>query len=293
MRSNHFLGLGPHGFHRVYYTEWGNPTNDRVLVCIHGLTRTGRDFDFLAAALAADYRVICPDVVGRGQSEWLTHKADYGYPLYMNDITALLARSGVEQVDWLGTSMGGLIGMFLAAQPGNPIRKLIMNDVGPFICKAGLERIAEYVGKPVQFTHLTEMERYLRVIAAPFGPLTDAQWLHLTLHSARQLPSGEYTFAYDPGIAEPFKNTSQDIDLWPVWDAVRCPVLVMRGAESDVLARADAEAMQARGPRAELVEFAGIGHAPALMTAEQIAVVRDWLLDHDRETKEAANAPAQ
>jgi pimeloyl-ACP methyl ester carboxylesterase len=279
MRADHFLGLGPHGFHRVHYTEWGDPANDRVLVCVHGLTRTGRDFDFLAAALAADYRVICPDVVGRGQSEWLTHKADYGYPLYMSDMTALLARSGVEQVDWLGTSMGGLIGMFLAAQPGNPIRKLIMNDVGPFIFKAGLERIAEYVGKPVQFSNLKEMERYLRVIAAPFGPLSDAQWHHLTLHSARQLPSGEYTFAYDPGIAEPFKNTPQDVDLWSVWDAVRCPVLVLRGAESDVLAHTDAEAMQARGPKAELIEFAGIGHAPALMTAEQIAVVRNWLLD--------------
>jgi pimeloyl-ACP methyl ester carboxylesterase len=280
MQSNYLLGLGPHGFHRFHYTEWGDPANCKVLICVHGLTRTGRDFDFLAAALEGDYRVICPDVVGRGQSEWLDHKTDYGYPLYLNDMTALLARSGVERVDWIGTSMGGLIGMFLAAQPGTPIRKLVMNDVGPYLPKAGLERIAAYVGKPVRFASLEEMERYVRLIAAPFGSLTEAQWHHLTVHAARRLESGEYTFAYDPGIAEPLKASEiVDIDLWPVWDAVRCPVLVLRGAVSDVLTHPDAEAMTNRGPRAQLVEFPGIGHAPALMAEEQIAVVRDWLAE--------------
>jgi pimeloyl-ACP methyl ester carboxylesterase len=279
MRSKTLLGLGPHGFHRFHYVEWGEPGNPKVLICVHGLTRNGRDFDYLAAALEADYRVICPDVVGRGRSEWLSHKADYGYPLYLADMTALLARSGVEQVDWVGTSMGGLIGMFLAAQPGTPIRKLVMNDVGPYIPKLGLERIAAYVGKPLRFGDLAEMERYVRVIAAPFGPLSDAQWHHLTMHSARQLENDEYTFAYDPGIAEPFKAAEiQDIDLWAVWDAVHCPVLVLRGAESDVLTHADAEAMSQCGPRARLVEFTGVGHAPALMAEDQIAVVRDWLL---------------
>lgn len=279
MTSNSFLGLGPHGFHRIRYTQWGDPANDKVLICVHGLTRNARDFDFLAAVLESQYRVICPDVPGRGQSEWLSHKEDYNYPLYMADMAALIARSGAERVDWLGTSMGGLIGMLLAAQPGSPIRKLIMNDVGPYIPKAGLERIAEYVGKPLRFANLEELERYLRVIAAPFGPLSDDQWRHLAVHSVRQLQSGEYVFAYDPGIAEPFKGDKlEDIDLWPVWDTVRCPVLVIRGAESDVLARDDAKAMQERGPQAELVEFAGIGHAPTLMTDDQIAVVRDWLL---------------
>ncbi len=278
MLSKYFLGLGPHGFHRIHYTEWGDSANDKVLICAHGLTRTGRDFDFLAAALEMDYRVICPDVVGRGQSEWLAHKADYGYPLYMADMAVLLARSGAEQVDWVGTSMGGLIGMFLAAQPGTPIRRLVMNDVGPFLPKAGLERIAAYVGKPLRFASLEQMERYVRVIAAPCGALTDAQWHHLTVHAARQTDTGEYTFAYDPGIADAFKGQElNDIDLWPIWDAVRCPALVLRGAESDVLTRADAEAMRSRGPKAELLELAGIGHAPPLLDDSQIALVRNWL----------------
>lgn len=277
MSSKHFLGLGPHGFHRVHYTEWGDPANDKVLFCVHGLTRTGRDFDDLAAALENTYRVICPDVVGRGRSDWLSHKADYNYPQYLADMNALLARSGAGQVDWVGTSMGGLIGMLLAAQPGTPIRKLVMNDVGPFIPKAGLQRIAEYVGKPVRFASLDEMERYVRLVAAPVGALTDAQWRHLTVHSARQSDDGDYIFAYDPGIAEPFKADLEDVNLWPVWNAVRCPVLLLRGAESDVLTRADAEAMQNCGPRATLVEFAGIGHAPMLLAADQIKVVQDWL----------------
>ena len=277
MSSKHFLGLGPHGFHRVHYTQWGDPANDNVLICVHGLTRQGRDFDALAAALENTYRVICPDVVGRGRSDWLSYKADYGFPQYLADMAVLLARSGADQVDWVGTSMGGLIGMLLAAQPGTPVRKLVMNDVGPFIPKAGLQRIVDYVGKPVRFAGLDEMERYLRLVAAPFGALTDAQWRHLTIHSARRLDSGEYIFAYDPGIAEPFKAKLEDVDLWPVWEAVHCPVLLLRGAESDVLTRTDAEAMQSRGPQATLVEFAGIGHAPMLLDEQQIKVVRDWL----------------
>jgi len=279
MTAKYFSGLGPHGFHRVHYLEWGDPTNDRVVFCVHGLTRNSRDFDHLAAALAADCRVLCPDIVGRGQSEWLPHKTDYVYPQYVADMATLIARSGVERLDWIGTSMGGIIGMMLAAQPGSPIRKLVMNDVGPFLPKAGLERIGTYVGQPVHFADLDEMERYVRAIAAPFGPLTDEQWRHLTVHSARQRADGRYEFSYDPGIAEPFRSPElADIDLWPFWDQVRCPTLVLRGAESDVLNREDADAMRQRGPRAKLVEWAGIGHAPALMAAEQIQVVRDWLL---------------
>lgn len=281
MCSRFCRGLSSQGFHRFHYTEWGDPDNPRVLICVHGLTRNGRDFDDLATALADHYRVFCPDVVGRGRSEWLRAKSDYGYPQYLQDMNALLARSGAEQVDWVGTSMGGLIGMFLAAQPDTPIRKLVMNDVGPFIPRASLERIASYVGKPVQFADLAAMERYLRVIAAPMGPLTDAQWRQLTVSSARQLDDGQYVFAYDPGLAESFQQvlaTGKDVDLWPVWDAVRCPVLLLRGETSDVLSRADAEAMTQRGPRAQLVEFPVTGHAPMLMAAEQIAMVRGWLL---------------
>ena len=278
MVAKHFLGLGLHGFHRIHYTEWGDSANDRVLICAHGLTRTGRDFDLLAASLEDRYRVICPDLPGRGQSEWLTDKMEYDYPRYLADVASLIARSGAERVDWLGTSMGGLIGMFLAAQPGTPIDRLVINDVGPFIPGAAQQRIASYVGKAPHFASLDEMEMYMRTIAAPFGSLTDAQWRHLTVHSARHLDSGEYAFAYDPGIAEAFKSRDlQDVNLWTVWDQVHCPVLILRGAESDVLTSADAQTMCEREPRTELVEFAGVGHAPTLLDHEQIAVVSDWL----------------
>ena len=279
MTSHHYRALGPHGFHRVHYTEWGNPANSRVLFCVHGLTRTGRDFDFLAAALERDYRVICPDVVGRGRSDWLQDKANYTYPVYVNDMATLLARTDAERVDWVGTSMGGLIGMFLASYPGTPIHKLLVNDVGPRIPAAGLKRIADYVGRVVTFDSIDDMDRALRIFSAVFGKLTDAQWRHMIVHSARQLDDGRYTTDYDPGIADIFKTMElQDIDLWSVWDAIRCPTLVLRGAQSDVLDHADAVTMTERGPRAKLIEFPGMGHAPALMSDDQIAVVRDWLL---------------
>ena len=279
MTSRTYRALGPHGFHRVHYTEWGDPANSRVLICVHGLTRTGRDFDFLAAALERDCRVICPDVVGRGQSDWLEDKTDYTYPLYVNDMAMLLARIDAERIDWVGTSMGGLIGMFLASHAGTPIHKLLVNDVGPLIPAAGLKRIADYVGRVVVWDTFEAMDRALRVYAPVFGKLTEEQWRHMLIHSSRQLEDGRYTTGYDPGIADIFKTMAlQDIDLWPVWDAIRCPTLVLRGAYSDVLNHADAIAMTERGPQAKLIEFPGMGHAPALMADDQIAVVRDWLL---------------
>lgn len=279
MQSRTYRALGPHGFHRVHYTEWGDPDNPKVLVCVHGLTRTGRDFDFLAAALEQEYRVICPDVVGRGESDWLPDKSDYTNLLYVSDIATLLARLDAERVDWIGTSMGGLIGIALASFPGSPIHKLVINDVGPRIPAAGLQRIATYIAQLITFSSIEKMEKAMRLAAPAFGNLSDEQWRLMTLHSARQLEDGRYTFAYDPGIAENFKNLDmKDIDLWSLWDAIRCPTLVLRGAYSDVLDHADAVAMTERGPKAKLFEFPGMGHAPALMADEQIAVVRDWLL---------------
>ncbi len=278
MRKQSYLSLGPHGFHRVAYTEWGDP-GARVLVCAHGLTRNGRDFDPLAAALEAERRVVCPDVAGRGESEWLAVKTDYGYPTYCADMAALLARLDAEAVDWVGTSMGGLIGMMLAAQPGSPIRRLVVNDVGPFVPKAALERIASYVGTDPRFHTLAELEAYLRRIHAPFGPLSDEQWAHLAHCGARELAEGGYALAYDPGIATPLRAAPlEDIDLWGVWDAVRCPVLVLRGRESDLLLPDTAREMCRRGPPAELVEWQGVGHAPMLMDPAQIDTVRRWLL---------------
>jgi pimeloyl-ACP methyl ester carboxylesterase len=279
MTSHDYRALGPHGFHRVHYTEWGDPDNPKALICVHGLTRTGRDFDFLAAALEQDYRVICPDVVGRGKSDWLTDKSDYTYPLYVNDLAMLLARIDAERIDFVGTSMGGLIGIFLASHAGTPIQKLVVNDVGPRIPVAGLQRVADYVGQVFAYDSIERMERFMRTIAATFGKLTDEQWRHMTIHSSRQLEDGRYTLAYDPGIAQNFKTLDlKDVDLWPVWDAIHCPTLVLRGEHSDVLNHADAIAMTERGPQAKLVEFPGMGHAPALMAEDQIAVVRDWLL---------------
>jgi pimeloyl-ACP methyl ester carboxylesterase len=278
MRRHELRCLGPHGFHRIAYYEWGDVANPRVVVCVHGLTRNGRDFDYLAQTLAPQFRVLCPDVAGRGSSEWLSHKADYGYPLYLSDMAALIARTGAERVDWVGTSMGGLIGMMLAAQPGSPIRRLLVNDVGPFIPKAALERLAAYVGKAPRFATLDEFERYLRTVMAPFGPLTDQQWRHLAEHSSRHYDDGSFGMGYDPAIGDAFAGELRDVVLWPVWDAISCATLVLRGKESDLLMPGTAEEMTRRGPKARLVEFDRIGHAPALMAEDQIAVVRDFLL---------------
>lgn len=278
MRAASIRALSPRGFHTVRYVEWGEADNPDVLFCVHGLTRNGRDFDRLARVLAADYRVICPDVVGRGASDWLAHKLDYGYPQYLTDLVALIARSGAGQIDWLGTSMGGLVGLMLAAQPNTPIRRLVLNDVGPLIPKESLERIAAYVGAPQVFDTREDFERYARVIWAPFGLTSDGEWQDLLAHSGRRLDDGRWAFNYDPGIAEPFRQMAMaDVDLWPLWDLVRCPTLLLRGETSDVLPRSVAREMTTRGPQAQLVEFANCGHAPALMNAEQIGAVRDWL----------------
>ena len=277
MNEHQLSCLSLHGFHNVTYYEWGDPANDRIVICVHGLTRNGRDFDELARALSSDYRVICPDIPGRGKSEWLAHKEEYSYPVYCADMAALIARSGAQTVDWVGTSMGGLIGMLLAAQPKSPIRKLVMNDVGPFIPKASLERIATYVGKPVSYDSFEAFEQYIRTVSASFGPLTDAQWRHLAETTAKKRDDGRWATNYDPVIAAPFSAPIADVVLWPYWDQVRAPTLLVRGKDSDLLLSETAREMTSRGPNAKLVEFAGIGHAPMLMEQSQIAVVREFL----------------
>jgi pimeloyl-ACP methyl ester carboxylesterase len=251
-----------------------------VVVCVHGLTRNGRDFDVLAQRLAARARVLCPDVVGRGQSAWLSHPEDYGYPLYLADMAALIARSGARQVDWVGTSMGGLIGMLMAAQPGNPIRRMVVNDVGPFIPKAALERIAAYVGVEARFDSPQALEAHLRQVHAPFGPLTDAQWAHLAAHGSRTRPDGSLGLSYDPAIANAFRTAISDVDLWPVWRAIAAPTLITRGDRSDLLLADTAHAMiDAAPPGSQLVEFEGIGHAPMFMAEDQLAAVESFLFD--------------
>jgi pimeloyl-ACP methyl ester carboxylesterase len=248
---------------------------------VHGLTRNGRDFDFLAQALSRDFRIVCPDIAGRGRSDWLELKQDYGYAQYMADMTALLARvtAGAEKtIYWVGTSMGGLLGIIMAAMPKNPIRKLVVNDAGMLVPKAALERLALYVGKDPRFATLDALEAHVRYISAPFGALSDEQWRHLTVYSAKQHADGTWGFRYDPAIANAFSGELNDIDLSAYWDAVRCPTLLLRGADSDILLRATAEAMTQRGLRATLVEFQAVGHAPMLMSDEQVTAVRDFLL---------------
>ena len=280
-RLHHVQCLGPGGLHRMAYWEWGDAGNPRVVVCVHGLSRQGRDFDELARDLCADARVICPDIVGRGESDWLDDPSGYAIPAYVADMVTLIARLDVAQVDWVGTSMGGLVGMGLAGLPHAPIRRLVLNDVGPVITAASLRRIGQYVGRAPRFADVTAAEAYIREVGAPFGALTDAQWRHLTEYSVRRMDDAEggYAMIYDPGLGEVFRlnPVPVDIDLWPVYEAIRCPTLALRGADSDLLEASTLAAMGVRGPRARTVEFSGVGHAPMLMDPAQIAVVRDFL----------------
>ena len=268
------------GLHRMAYTEWGQRDNPRVLLCVHGLTRNARDFDMLAEAMSSHYRVICPDVVGRGRSGRLRNPAGYGIPQYVADMVTLIARLNVETVDWVGTSMGGLIGMALASQEGSPIRKMLLNDVGPVITVESLKRIGSYVGTDPTWVSFDEALAFVKLVSAPFGALSEAQWHALTESSVAQRADGRWGFVYDPKIAEPFRAAfvDQDIDLWPVYEQISCPTLVLRGAESDLLTRETWQAMGLRGPRAKLAEIQGVGHAPMFMTEEQISIARDFLL---------------
>jgi len=268
------------GLHRIAYREWGRADNPQVLVCVHGLGRCARDFDNLARAMSDRYRVVCPDVAGRGDSDWLADPMLYAIPQYVADMVTLIARLDVEQVHWVGTSMGGLIGMALAAQKGTPVAKLVLNEAGPVIAKASLERIAAYFGKAPPLPSFDAAVQLVRAVSAPFGPHTDAEWRFLTEVVVRQNADGSWRFHYDPKIAEPFRQqiTDKDLESWPTWDAVRCPTLVIRGAESDLLSKETAQQMTQRGPKAKLVELPGIGHAPTLLHADQISLVREFLL---------------
>jgi pimeloyl-ACP methyl ester carboxylesterase len=269
---------GPDGDYGLSYAEWGNPDASRAIVCVHGLTRSGRDFDHLAAVLQADARVICPDIVGRGLSDPLGNPEHYALPTYVAHMRQMLDKLELREVDWVGTSMGGLIGMGVAAS-GAPIRRLVLNDIGPFIPKAALERINMYLGLSLSFTSLEALETHLREIHAGFGPLSDAEWRHLAEHSASRREDGTFRLSYDQRLGAPMKRGPiEDVDLWPVWDEIRCPVLVLRGTQSDLLLAATAEEMTRRGPGAEVVEIDGTGHAPALMAKDQIEIVREWLV---------------
>lgn len=283
-RRRHLTCASLTGLHRVAYLEWGDPANDRVVVCVHSLTRCARDFDALARALLPEYRVVCVDLPGRGESDWLESPAEYIVPTYVNDVVTLIARLDVEQVDWVGTSLGGIVGMVLGARPGNPIRKLVVNDASPVIPAVALERFGTYLGTTPEFDSIQEAERYIRTLSAPFGAHSDAEWRFLTEHVVRPGDNGGFRMRYDPAIAVPYdaQRPFKDVDLWAFWDAITCRALVLRGAGSDVLGHDIAAQMTRRGPRAKLVEFPGIGHAPTLLHADQIAPVREFLLAPDQ-----------
>ena len=281
--------LGSAGLRRMAYWEWpcsgAAAAQAPVLLCVHGLTRQGRDFDTLARRMSDRYRVICPDVAGRGQSDWLPSPAGYQIPTYVADMVVLLARLDVEQVDWVGTSMGGLIGMGLAGLPAAStglIRRMVLNDVGPELSLDALQRIGSYLGQHMQFESVEQGAAYLASISQGFGPHSAEQWAALSAPMFKAVGAG-VCLHYDPKLALPFAQVSQETAqagsaaLWQLYDSLRCPTLLLRGAESDLLSPATAQAMTQRGPRARLHEFAGVGHAPTLVQAGQIDVVREFL----------------
>jgi pimeloyl-ACP methyl ester carboxylesterase len=275
--------LDSRGLHRMAYWEWGDAANPRVLVCVHGLSRQGRDFDTLAHALADSYRVVCPDVVGRGKSDRLVDPMGYQIPAYVADMVTLLARLDAQTVHWVGTSMGGLIGMGLASLPQSPIERLVLNDVGPTIEPSAIVRIGSYLGAPIEWATLDEAADYLQGISKGFGPHSRDEWLALT--RPMLVARGDKLVPhYDPAIGVPFRAVTPEMAaageaaLWRSYDAIACPTLLLRGADSDLLTRATAQAMTGRGPRARLHEFAGVGHAPTLVARAQIEVVREFLL---------------
>jgi pimeloyl-ACP methyl ester carboxylesterase len=281
--------------HRLAYLQWGDSDAARTLICVHGLVRNCHDFDALASRLADKYRIICPDVAGRGASDWLSQPKNYTYATYISDFLELLYSQALfptylggilgyfgetqeHQIDWLGTSMGGLIGMSIAAMPNSPINRLILNDIGAFIPQAALSRIATYLRHtPTCFTDLTAAEQHFRQIYSNFGQLTDSQWQYLTYHSVRPLLDGGYQVHYDPKIAQVFNQTVKDTTLWQMWENIRCPVLILHGARSDVLTTEIVAEMCRIHPQTQIAEFADVGHAPPLLNDAQQSVVDAWL----------------
>lgn len=265
------------------YWQWGDENNPKKLFCVHGLTRNGRDFDFLAKELEKNYHIICPDVAGRGKSDWLDDKNSYNIFTYAYDITNLILSLKISSLDWVGTSMGGMIGFVVAANTPY-IRKFVVNDVGPILPKEALYRIAEYTGSNPKFNSEADLERFMRTIYQPWAIKNPEHWKHIIEISTRKSEDGSLSFVYDPGIGALFRDENgkikelQDLSLLEFWEKIKAETLVLRGSVSDLLTKEVAEKMQETGPKAKLVEFPGIGHAPSLYEPEQIKIVKDFLL---------------
>lgn len=278
--------LGRSGFRRLAYAEWGPPDAARTVLCVHGVSRTGRDFDPLAKSLAeAGLRVIAPDLPGRGRSDWLASSMHYTDRAYTSAMAALIARLDIPAIDWVGTSLGGHIGMLLASEDATPIERLVLNDFGARVSASALRRIGTYLLRNWTFDTLSAVESHLREVHAPFGALSDEHWRHLSATSAISAPGGGYRMHYDPAIGGRFAIPLWgDVVLWPVWERIRCRVLLLRGEHSDLLTRETAEQMRTRGRAGRdgltrLAEIPGCGHAPALEHPEQIELIKNFLLE--------------
>ncbi|MEJ0062166.1 MAG: alpha/beta hydrolase [Alphaproteobacteria bacterium] len=280
MQQKFLSGLNPYGFHRLSYYEWGQKDAARTIVCVHGLTRNAHDFDRLAEALSDKARVISLDVAGRGDSDRLPNPALYSAPQYLADINALIARLDCKEVDWIGISMGGLLGIQLASMSNTPVKRLALIDIGPFVTLAAKDAItASLANHPAAFPDFDAAAAYVRnrLVTMGVGPCADEDYAEMARHTIAPAPQGGYMLKYDPGIAVNFASIDKDIDLWPVYDRIACPTLALRGGNSGVLTAATAEGMTKRGPRAKLVTIPGVGHYPALRDGGQIEIVRDFL----------------
>ncbi len=282
--SKHYhLGLGFHGFHRINYLEWGDAKQFKhleTLFCVHGLTRNARDFDYLAERLCTQYRIVCPDVVGRGDSDHVPEDG-YNYLQYNSDMNALISRLGVTEVNWIGTSMGGIIGMVLASVAQSPIKRLVVNDIGPEVSREAQMSIAEYIGRSDDFASIDAVADHLRNIYREFAPMSDEDWQHMAHYSSRRTKQGVYRLKVDNRVGEAFRDSISyfNVDMWDTWERITCPVLVLRGKESSFLSEQTAERMLSCGPETTLIEFDNTGHTPTLRNDEQVNVIADWLND--------------
>jgi pimeloyl-ACP methyl ester carboxylesterase len=275
-----FRSLSREQFHEVSYTEWGSDGERGVVVCVHGLTRQGRDFDFLAQRLAHDgYRVVCPDIVGRGMSGQLVRGSDYDLDQYVIDMAVLLAKLNATEVNWVGTSLGGQIGILVAGLSNSPIQRLVVNDIGPNLPINAVLRIGNYVRNgPQLFANFEAAQAYFREILQPFGALTEKQWRHLAEHSVKRNENGQFVLRYDRRLTQGFKAPWHHRHrLWTAWERINCPILILRGADSDLLLPGTAKEMLRRNPQARLETIPDCGHAPALMDEQQIALVTEWI----------------
>ena len=277
-QQNYYLGMSAERFHKLSYLEWGEPDNPDVLICVHGLTRNAHDFDYLARELSKDYRVICPDILGRGDSDYIGSTLMYNFTQYISDIVALIARIGVSEVNWLGTSMGGIIGMMMACVPKTPIKRLILNDVGMVVPSLAMTRIAAYAQNDLGFQNVEEAKKYFKLIMPAFGIREEEKWDHIVKWGTRKDQDGRYKLSYDPAIGQAFVSLSiNDIHLETYWHDVKCPVLVIRGEDSDLLTPEIINNMSILQPQMDVIEVPGAGHAPALMSEFEIESVRNWL----------------